>query len=64
MASDGVETTGAPPLHGFGRAAAWTAHLAVTRWPFSVEQHGVGRIYWALLPWAGAWAYAPNGGGH
>lgn len=51
-----------PPLVGIRRAAAWLAFRAVILWPFSVKQRGMGRLYWGLLPWAGLWAYHPNGG--
>ena len=41
--------------------AAWVAYFIVQNWPFSVERRGVGAIYWALLPWAGTWAYRIEG---
>jgi hypothetical protein len=53
----------AQTLRGPRRYAARCAHFAVVHWPLSVERHGTGRIYWALIPWAGLWAYSPDGGG-
>lgn len=49
---------------GLKRAASWLAyHDAVRRWPWDAA-YGITRpIYCALLPWAGLWAYAPDGGG-
>ena len=43
---------------------AYIAHSVVVLWPLSVEQRGVGRLYWALLPWAGMWAYRDQAGAH
>lgn len=35
----------------------WLAYHAVTKWPGRVENRGFGRLWWALLPHAGSYAY-------
>lgn len=45
------------------RRWTWLAYFAVIHWPLSVKQHGIGKVYWALLPYAGEWAYHPDGEG-
>ncbi len=63
MASDQQTPEAFPPLRGVRRVAVWLAYQAVMHWPLSVAQRGIGRAYWALLPYAGEWAYHPDGGG-
>jgi hypothetical protein len=41
------------------RLWAWLAYHTVIWWPVAVpRQTGIGRIWWALLPWAGRHAYS------
>lgn len=62
MSQDQPPTT-IPPLRGFERAASWLAYHVVRHWPWNAAYGIMRPIFCALLPWAGRWAYAPDGGG-
>lgn len=40
------------------RFGCWIAYHVVTKWPGCVENRGLGRVWWWLLPWAGRHAYS------
>jgi hypothetical protein len=35
----------------------WIAYHVVTKWPGRVENRGLGRLWWWLLPHAGSYAH-------
>lgn len=39
------------------RGFCWLMYMIAVYWPFSCFDGMGGRIFFALLPWAGEWAY-------